>query len=253
MAKAKKSKKIMKVKAKIKKLKPKKAIISAKKPVKQRVKEEKVKVFTEVESEKIVAKYINVAKSKLCKSFKDCEAISKAFGFPLVLKIISKDAIHKTEINGVRVVKAKEDLEKTFNDLISIAKKKKLRLDGILVQEYLEGQELIIGIKKDETFGHVIAAGVGGIFTELLKDVTFRVCPIDEKEAAVMVDELKAKKVLEGYRNIAGINLNALYKALARVSEIPMKYKNIKEMDINPFIINEKNGKVADARIVMGL
>jgi biotin carboxylase len=208
-------------------------------------------VYTEVKAEEFLKAYVPIAKHFLVKNFEQATIAAKKLGFPLVLKIISQDAIHKSEIKGVRIVKNRQDLSKEFEKLVAIAKEKKLKLEGILVQEYVEGEYVIIGLKKDATFGHVIAFGIGGIYTELLKDVSFRVCPINSKDAEEMFDELKLRKLLEGFRNTKAINKEFLKKTLIKVSQIPLKHPEIQEMDINPFVINEKDGKVVDARILV--
>ncbi len=204
------------------------------------------KSLTEYDSDKILARYIPVARNKLVKSLKEI----KNPKFPLALKIISPDALHKSDIKGVRKVSNKKELEENFKSLISIAKKRKLKLQGILVQEYFEGQNFIIGIKKDETFNHVILFGIGGIFTEIIKDFSIRKCPIDFKEAESMLEELKANKIFHGFRGIK-LNTKLLKKVLVKVSQMPKKHKNIKELDINPFILNEKKGLAVDSRMVL--
>lgn len=168
---------------------------------------------------------------------------------PLVLKIISDQALHKSDINGVRIIKREEDLQDEFNDLLKIAKRRLLKLDGILVQEFHEGEQLIIGIKKDPTFGHIILFGVGGIFTEVFEDTSIRKCPINKQDATEMINELRARKIFYGFRG-RKLNLDLLKKTLIKVSQIPLKHKKIEELDINPFILNEKTGKVVDARII---
>lgn len=208
-------------------------------------------VYTEVQTEDFLKEYIPVAKHFLTKDYEQASLAAKKLGFPLVLKIISPDAIHKSEIKGVRLIKNRHDLSSEYEKLLSIAKNNHLRLDGILVQEYIEGEYVIIGLKKDPTFGHVLAFGIGGIYTELLKDVSFRVCPITSKDADEMFNELKLKKLLEGYRNTKPINKDFLKKILIKVSNIPIKYPEIAEMDINPFVINDKSGKVVDARMLI--
>jgi 3-hydroxypropionyl-CoA synthetase (ADP-forming) len=208
------------------------------------------KIYTENEAERFLKRYVKVADSVLTKDYKTAEKFSKKKGYPVVLKIISKQALHKTDIGGVKIVKSEEQLEKNFNALLKIAKTKKIKIDGILVQEFLHGCETIIGIKKDPVFGHVVMFGTGGVLTELFKDVSFRVCPITEKEADDMIYELKGKKLLNGFRGAKPVNIKLLKSVLVKVSKIPLKNKDIEEMDINPFIINEKTGKVADARIV---
>jgi len=208
-------------------------------------------VYTEVDTEKFLKKYVPVAKHFLASTLTEAEVAAAKLGFPLVLKIISPDALHKSEIHGVRLVKTRMDFVHEYHELVHIAQKKKLRLDGILVQEYLHGKYVIIGLKKDPVFGHILAFGIGGIYTELLKDVAFRVCPITEKDADEMIQELKMRALLFPYRGSHGVHIPTLKKVLVQVSRIPMKNAEIQEMDINPFVINEKSGAVVDARMVV--
>lgn len=208
-----------------------------------------MEILTQIKAEQIIKNYAPIAKSILTMNIND--AVKFTDKFPVVLKIISPDTLHKTEISGVRIVKNSAELEREFVDLLKIAQQKNLKLDGILVQEFVQGEEVIIGIKKDATFNHVIAFGLGGVLVEVLKDVTFRVCPITEKDAQSMIDDLKSKQILYGVRGKKAVNLNLLKKVLVSISKIPQKYKNIEELDINPFVINEKEGKVADVRIVL--
>ena len=202
-------------------------------------------IFTEYKSEQLLKYFVSVAENQLVMSIKEI----KLKKFPLVLKIISEDALHKTDIGGIMIVNKKEELEKNFNELIKIAKKKRLHLDGILVQEYIKGYELIVGIKKDAIFGHVILLGMGGIYTELIKDFSIRACPIAYDDAESMINDLKTKDILYGARG-EKVNLSRLKKSLVNISTIPLKYKNIEELDINPLIVNKKDIIVADARIV---
>ena len=169
----------------------------------------------------------------------------------MVLKIISQKALHKTELKAIRVVKQEEDLEKEFNELLKLNKKKRLNMDGILVQEFVEGKEIIVGLKKDMTFGHVIMLGLGGIFVELLKDVTFRACPITKEDSQSMINDLKGNKILFGFRGEKGVNIELLKELLVKTSKIPLKNQKIAELDINPLIINDKKALVVDARIVL--
>ncbi|MBW3001553.1 acetate--CoA ligase family protein [Candidatus Woesearchaeota archaeon] len=208
-----------------------------------------MKALTEPKAEQLLSKYLPIAKSILTK--KPEEAVKFAKTYPVMLKLISPQALHKTEVQGIRKADSEEELIKEFQDLISIAKKKKLKLEGILVQEHIKGAETIIGLKNDPTFGHVILFGIGGVFVEVLKDVSFRVCPITQQDAEEMINELKAKKLLLGFRGEKPVNLKILKNALVTASKIPEKHKDIEELDINPFIINDKTGKVADARLIL--
>ena len=192
---------------------------------------------------------IPVAKSIITKDVKKAEKSIKKY--PVVLKIISPKASHKTDIGGVKVVNDKIELEKEFNSLVKLSKKKKLPLEGILVQEYIKGREVIIGIKNDPSFGHAIMFGLGGTMVEVLKDVTFRICPIEESDAQNMIEELKTKQILYGVRGESPVNIKLLKRILVQASLIPKKHKKIEELDINPLIINEKEAKVVDVRVAI--
>ncbi len=209
-------------------------------------------VWTEVKAEDFLQKYLPVAKHILCKKPEDVVKECKKFSFPLVLKLSAKNLVHKSDIGAVTVVKHPDELQMKLDILMAAAKKYKLILEGILVQEYIEGHQLIIGIKRDPTFGHCVMLGSGGIFVEMIKDVAFRVCPITDDDAQEMINELKGKRILEGYRGGIKANLGELRKILVKVSLLPKKVPKIDELDINPFILNSKTGKVVDARIVVG-
>jgi biotin carboxylase len=207
-------------------------------------------VYTEYDTEQFLKKYIPVAKHSLTSTLNEARRSAKKIGFPLVLKILSVDALHKSEIKGVRLVKNMHDLEHEYLELIKVSVKRKLHLQGILIQEYIKGEYVIMGLKKDPVFGHVIAFGIGGIYTELLKDVAFRVCPITKHEAQGMINELKMKKLLTGYRGKDKVNITKLVEVMVKLSKIPSLKPNICELDINPFVINSKTGYIVDARMV---
>lgn len=210
-----------------------------------------MKILTEHSAEQLLSKFLPVAKSILAKKAEDAVKFAKKTKYPVVLKLISPQALHKTEVSGVKIVRNEAELSSEFSSLLSLAKKKKFKLEGILVQEFVKGTELIIGIKKDATFGHVLLFGIGGIFVEALKDVSFRVCPITINDAAQMIGELKAKALLFGVRGQKPVNLKLLKEVLVKASKLPERYPKITELDINPFMLNDKTGKVADARIVL--
>ncbi len=205
-------------------------------------------VYLSKDAEKFLSG-LPVAKSFLCKNYGDAAAFAKKLGFPVVLKIISRQAVHKTDIGGVRIVNSMEELQKAYLGMEKSAKSRKIRLDGLLVQEFVKGTEIIIGIKKDAAFGHAIMLGIGGTLVELIRDVSFRVCPITEKDAESMINGLKLKNLFYGFR---GTKLNAgrLKAILVKVSKIPARYKKIEELDINPLIVNDKEAKIVDCRVV---
>ena len=209
------------------------------------------RVLDAKESEDFLKKYLPVAKSNLVRNFDEALKFVNRAKYPVVLKLIAEKIIHKSDVKAVSIVENEEEMAKEFDRLLGFAKKKRLKVQGILVQEFLKGKEVIIGLKKDETFEDVIMVGMGGIYTEVLKDVSFRVCPINQNDADEMLNELKLSKMLQGVRGEKGVNLKLLKSMLVKVSKILEKNNKIKEMDINPLIINSQDGKVADARIVL--
>ena len=153
------------------------------------------------------------------------------------------------EFKGIKIVKTQTEVEPAFKELVKTANRRRLKLEGILAQKYLEGEELIIGVKKDPTFNHILMLGLGGIYAEALKDISIRKCPINFRDAQEMIDDLKAKNVIYGARG-KQLNVNTLKRTIVEVSKIPLKNKSITELDINPFILNESTGFVTDARII---
>jgi len=186
---------------------------------------------------------IPVAQHHLAASMKDVERLAKKYGYPLVLKVVSPKIIHKTEAGGVKIVHHRDELFATASDFLKKGK--------ILVQEHCSGVEMFLGIKKDPTFGHVLLAGIGGIFVEVYKDISFRVCPITKNDAEHMLDELHGKAILRGVRGQKPVNRKALVDAMVKLSELPRKLPKMEELDVNPFFVNEKDGKAVDARIVL--
>ena len=186
---------------------------------------------------KLLEKYkIPVAKYEIMKSERDFSKLK----FPVVLKAISEKIIHKTEAGAVQICKTEKEAHATF------AKLKKL--GQVLVQEFVAGQQIIIGTKRDATFGQTIMFGLGGIFVEIFHDVSFRVCPITEEDADEMIHEIKAKQLLLGARGQKPVNLKLLKSILVTTSKLAIK-ENPAEMDINPFIINDKIGAAVEVRI----
>jgi len=186
---------------------------------------------------------IPVARHKLAASLVEVESAAKKFKLPVVLKLVSRDVIHKTEAGGVVVADSLAKAKEHARQL--------LKRGDVLVQEYCEGAEFFLGLKADPTFGHVLLAGMGGIFVEVYNDIAFRVCPITRKDAKEMLQELKGRALLEGVRGQEPVNEKALIDAMVELSKLPKKMPAIQELDINPFFINKKEGKAADARILL--
>lgn len=206
-----------------------------------------MRILAEKEAEDFLEEHgFIVARRKYTESLNSAINAANQLRYPIVLKVSSNKIIHKSDVGGVITdIRNDKELINAFNKL-----KKIKGFKGVLIHEFLDGYFLLLGIKYDQTFGHVIALGTGGIYTEILKDITFRVCPIDKKDALEMIEELKIYKILSGYRGKEGINFNNLINILINLSKLPLKFKTIKELDINPLIISDKFAKIADARIV---
>ncbi len=214
------------------------------------------KALLEPEAKTICTEYgIAVTEFKVAKSEKEAVALAEKAKFPVVLKIISPDIIHKSDAGGVVVnVRTKDEVKAAYNRILENAKKYKsdAKIVGILVEEMAkQASEVIIGAVKDPTFGPTLMFGLGGIFVELLKDVTFRVAPISEQEAAEMIVEVKAFPLLNGYRNTPAVDVKALVNLLVNVSKLVMEHPEIKELDLNPVMAYPEGAKTVDARIIL--
>ena len=192
---------------------------------------------------------IKFVKSKVIKTVKDLDGVK----YPIVLKIFSEKIIHKTDKGGVILdLKNKKEAIKAFKKLKKISAKGGSAFGGskVLMQSMLsQRQEVIIGMKKDPQFGPVIMFGLGGIFVEVIKDVSFRVCPVSKKDALEMIKEIKSYKVLTGLRGKQSVNINALADIIVKLSEFGLKEK-VEEIDLNPVMVNNKVAFVVDVRIM---
>lgn len=214
------------------------------------------KSLLETEAKTVCIEYgIPVTKFELAKSEEEAVKFANAIGFPTVLKIVSPDIIHKSDIGGVIVgLKTADDVRHGYNQILQNVKKKdpKARIAGVLVQEMAPSStEVIVGAIKDPQFGPAIMFGLGGVFVEVLKDVTFRVAPITEDDALEMISEVKAYPLLKGYRNTPPSDIDAITKILMSTSRLVTDHLEIKELDLNPVIVYEKGAKTVDARIIL--
>jgi acetyl-CoA synthetase (ADP-forming) len=191
--------------------------------------------------------------SVLCKKPDEAVKTAKKLGFPVVLKVSSVDIIHKSDIGAVKTnISNEAEVEKAFEDILKKVKKKKpkAKVQGILVQKEKAGKKIIIGVKKDSQFGHVIMFGLGGIFVEVFKDVSFRIAPIEKETAEEMINEIKSYPILKGIRGEKAVKIPALIDILVKTSKMVMKEEKISELDFNPIIVDEKTAEIIDARII---
>ncbi len=212
--------------------------------------------LTEVESKEILKEAgIAITEIRLARTRDEAVSAAKELGFPVVVKVVSPDVLHKTDSGGVKLdLKTEKAVGKAFDDIMAAMKKNqpKARIDGVAVQKMARpGVEVIIGMSKDPQFGPVLMFGLGGILVEVLKDVSFRIVPLVERDAREMIHEIKGYPVLEGYRGQEPANVGVLEDYLLKVSRFVDKRPEIKELDINP-VFAYKDGAVAvDARVIL--
>ncbi len=217
---------------------------------------EKRTVLTDIESKKILREIgIHCTDTRLAATREGAVTLSKEIGYPVVLKISSKDITHKSDAGGVKVnLKDKAAVEKAYDDIMvsCIAKYPNANIEGVAVQRMAKaGTEVIIGMTKDPSFGPVLMFGLGGIFVEVLKDVAFRIVPLEKKDASEMINEIKGKKLLEGYRGQDSADIPFLEDMLLKLSELVDKTEGIAEIDMNPVFAYKQGAVVVDARIIL--
>jgi len=226
------------------------------KAILKRAKSEKRTLLTEVESKQLLESAgISVVKAKLATSMKEAVSLSKEMGFPVVLKIASPDVVHKSDVGGVKIdLKNATQVSKAYREIMASVKDKfpKAAIHGISVQAMAKpGVEVIIGMSKDPQFGPVLMFGLGGIFVEILKDVSFRIVPLLRRDAAEMIRDIKGFPVLQGYRGQPPSDITALENMILKVSEFVDKNSYIKEIDLNPVFARSDGAVAVDARVVL--
>ena len=210
----------------------------------------------EHEAKELCALYgLPVTRIKVAETEEKTVEAAGEIGFPVVLKIVSPQVLHKSDVGGVLVnVKDTEGVKEGYNEILKNVKAKvpEAEITGILVQEMAPwGTEVIVGSTKDPTFGPTLMFGLGGIFVEVLKDVNFRLAPITRMDAEEMVKEIKAYKILEGVRGKPPADQEAIVSILLKTSKMLMECPEIKELDMNPVLVYEKDAKIVDARVIL--
>jgi acyl-CoA synthetase (NDP forming) len=174
--------------------------------------------------------------------------------YPVVMKISSPDISHKTDVGGIILdLNSDEEIKKAYLTMMDSVKKnaRKARIDGVIIQKMAKsGLEVIVGVKLDPQFGHVIMFGLGGIFVEVYKDVSFRVTPIDRKTARDMILEIKASSILQGARGQEPADIDAIIDVITGLSNMLRKNPDIIELDINPLIVYSHGVAAVDARVL---
>ena len=198
-----------------------------------------------------------ILQSRIAKTREEAEQIAKEMGVKMVLKIVSQDILHKSDVGGIMLNVLPEEAGDKFDEMMTAiaAKKPEAKLEGVLMVEMVteKGVELILGSSKDASFGNLIMVGLGGIFVEVLKDVAFGLNPLNREDVLAMLNSLKSKKMLSGVRGAKAVDIEAVVDAVLRLAKLLKDFPEIKELDINPLLAleNGKGVKVLDARIVI--
>ncbi len=194
-------------------------------------------------------------KRALAKTAEEAGRLAEAIGFPVVLKISSPEILHKTEVGGVKLnINSKKEAEEAFLEITSNVRRllPDAYINGVMVYEMIKGgKELIAGITFDRTFGHMVMVGLGGIYVEVLKDVSFRIVPVTRRDARAMLEELRAYRLLKGVRGERPVDTEAIVDQLVRLSRIVRDFPEIMELDMNPLVVFEKGAISLDARIII--
>lgn len=213
-------------------------------------------LLTEVESKELIKEAgINVTETRLARSRDEAVRISGQMGYPVVLKIASQEITHKSDAGGVKLeILTPEGAGEAYDQIIhSVAEKHpQATLQGVTVQKAVRpGVEVIMGMFKDGQFGPVLMFGLGGVWVEVLKDVSFRIVPLTRRDAASLIREIKGYPVLEGRRGREGADLSSLEEALLRLSAFVEKHPEIKELDLNPIFAYSDGYVAVDARVIL--
>jgi acetate---CoA ligase (ADP-forming) subunit beta len=213
-------------------------------------------LLTEVESKELLHNAgIKVTQARLATSADEAVSIAGEFGFPVVLKVVSGDISHKSDVGGVELGLADADAVRAAYDRIMAAVKQAApgaNVEGVSVQQMATpGTEVIVGLTTDPQFGPVMMFGLGGIMVEVLKDVAFRIVPLEPRDAKQIVREIKGYPVLEGFRGKPGADLAALEGMILQVSEFAAAHPEVAELDLNPVFAYPDGAIAVDARVVL--
>jgi acyl-CoA synthetase (NDP forming) len=207
--------------------------------------------LSEYESKQVLASYgLPVTDEKLAKTPEELIQAAADIGYPLVIKACSADIAHKTEKGLIRVdIRNEEEALTAFEEIVA-------SMNGaektVLVQQMIKGQrELVVGLTRDPQFGPCVMFGLGGIFTEILKDSAFRVAPLEKRDALDMMQEIKSRKILDAVRGLEVVDRELLADILIKVGQIGIENENIKEIDINPVIISKGKPVAVDALVIL--
>jgi acyl-CoA synthetase (NDP forming) len=213
-------------------------------------------LLSEVESKQLLEEAgVPVAKSRLAASADEAAAAARETGFPVVMKIVSPDIAHKSDVGGVRLDLGDEGaVRAAYDEMMKTVKghEPNARISGVAVQnQAAQGTEVIVGMTRDPQFGPVMMFGLGGIMVEVLKDVAFRIVPLEARDAAEMVREIKGYPVLQGVRGQPPLDEAALQQIILKVAAFVEQHPEVSELDLNPVFVYAQGAVAVDARVVL--
>ena len=213
-------------------------------------------VLTEVESKRLLEEAgIATVPTSLAASAEEATEAAAQAGFPVALKIVSRDVSHKSDVGGVKLdLRSTQEVEEAFQEIEAAIRRRdpQARFDGVAVQPMARpGVEVIVGMSMDPQFGPVLMFGLGGVLVEVIKDVSFRIVPLEVRDARQMIREIKGFPVLTGFRGQEPADLNALEQLLLRLSELVEAHPEIMELDLNPVFAGADGAVAVDARFVV--
>ncbi len=214
-------------------------------------------ILTEIEAKQMLEEAgVPVSPARLATTREEAASVASALGFPIVLKIVSPQITHKSDVGGVALgLASAADVSAAFDRIVASAKQHvpDATIEGVAVQRMeKQGTEVIIGVTKDPQFGPVLMFGLGGVLVEVLKDVAFRVVPITQRDARQMIEEIKGYPLLQGYRGSDPADLAKLQELLLKVSAFVEAHPEVAELDLNPVFAYKDAAIAVDARIVLG-
>ena len=221
----------------------------------EKAKKEK-RPLLETEAKELLREYgIPVPDFKLIKTEDEIDKITEKFSYPLTMKIVSPDILHKSDAGGVKLnIQDEREAKLAYQEIIFNTKKynKEAKISGIIAYPMIpQGTEIIIGMMKDPHFGPVIMFGLGGIFVEILKDISFRILPLEERDAEEMISEIKGYQILKGIRGETPKDVKSIRDVLMKISQLVMENPEIKEIDLNPVFVFNEGLQVVDARMIL--
>ncbi|MEM2924594.1 MAG: acetate--CoA ligase family protein [Methanocellales archaeon] len=214
----------------------------------ERVKKEGRKALTEPEARELLRKYgISVLPYRIAKTSDEAIKAAQELGYPVAMKIISTEVLHKSDVGGVKLnLKDSEDIIKAFNEIPRSG-------EGVLISPMVSGFELFLGMVRDAQFGPVVAFGFGGKYIEVFKDISFRLAPVSREDAVEMVEETKSNVILKGIRGDKPRDIEAIVDAILKLSKLAIENPDVREIDLNPVFAFEKGKGIAvgDARMLL--